>query len=359
MHATDEGQKLACRVTAVNGAGKATATSASVTVTGEPLKATGVPVITGTPKEGEQLRCSEGTWNQPIERPEYHWLRDGENIFGATTSEHTIVSQDFGHLLFCQVTAHNSRGETKTATSEGFSVPKGPGVPRNLSIPEVEGSASVGHTLTCNEGVWSGEPKTFVFQWLREGSAIPNAASRSYEVKTADEGHQLQCRVVAENGEGASEGANSEPVRVPGEAPRLVQEPEVVAASSPPHAGESLTCLRGEWKGAPPPTYTYHWYREDAPIPAPAGTSAAYTLTEADRGYEFTCVVTASNGEGSPVAAASRNGIYVPGSAPVPPLEGPTISGTAAVGQTVTCNPGKWGGAPPPIGQRGRLGPER
>lgn len=63
----------------------------------------------------------------------------------------------------------------------------------------------------------------------------------------------------------------------------------------------------GVWDGALPISYTYQWRRNGVPILG--ATSTTYTLTNADGGFNITCVVTATNPIGA--TAASSNTIAV------------------------------------------------
>lgn len=75
-----------------------------------------------------------------------------------------------------------------------------PSLPRKIVAPRVTGNATVGGTLTCEEGSYSGVPTpTLSVEWLREGEAVAGATSATYTVQAADAGHQLQCKVTATN----------------------------------------------------------------------------------------------------------------------------------------------------------------
>lgn len=345
----DEGQKLSCKVVAKNGLGEAEAVSAQVAVSSTSLESTGSPVITGTPEVGHTLTCSEGSWNEPTAelKFKYQWLRDKTETIGSASNQYKVEGADRGHLLYCQVEAKNEKrgGKTALALSEPVGVKQGSGVPKikENSRPEIEpGPRSLGATLTCNPGSWTPSPEQYVYQWLREKVAIASGTKATYEVTTADEGHELSCKVIAENSEGPSEPAESLPAKIAGEAPNGGQ-PEVVG-SSPPRVGESLTCLRGEWKGEPTPTFTYEWQRDGTER---VGSSEAYTIGSKDRGHSLSCTVTAKNSEGF-ASVSSSNSVKIPGSPPEPPLAGPTISGEPVNGSKLTCAEGAWTGAPPP-----------
>ncbi|MFI5010207.1 MAG: carboxypeptidase regulatory-like domain-containing protein [Solirubrobacterales bacterium] len=72
---------------------------------------TEAPKLTGTPKVGQTLSCSQGGWTNNPSGYTYTWLRSGRPIAGQTASAYTVQSADQGHSVTCQVTASNSGGE--------------------------------------------------------------------------------------------------------------------------------------------------------------------------------------------------------------------------------------------------------
>lgn len=113
----------------------------------------------------------------------------------------------------------------------------------------------------------------------------------------------------------ASYNAGESACFTPEEAQRLVDEGVATEGGTPPpaaapvniavpvvtQAGTVLTCTQGEWEGTPT-GYAYAWQLDGAPI----GTDAAtYDVQPADVGLTATCVVTASNADGSTAAPAS------------------------------------------------------
>ena len=111
-----------------------------------------------------------------------------------------------------------------------------------------------------------------------------------------------------------------------------------------PVVGQRLTCMRGTWKGAPAPSLTVQWLRNGTNIAS--ATASSYTVAPEDLGASLACRVAASNREGR--AEATSGSVEIPGGKPKN-LEQPTISGTPAVGEPLTCSPGIWSGAPPPV----------
>lgn len=72
----------------------------------------------------------------------------------------------------------------------------------------VTGTVTIGSTLTCNPGTWSGGGLAFNYQWQRAGVDIAGATARTYVIQAADQGSTLRCVVTPANTFGAT-GANS------------------------------------------------------------------------------------------------------------------------------------------------------
>ena len=82
------------------------AKSGSVRVSGGSAPApTGLPMIEGTPRVGQPLTATEGTWDQEGLDFAFQWTRDGSPISGATSRSYGVVPADAGRLLGVVVTA--------------------------------------------------------------------------------------------------------------------------------------------------------------------------------------------------------------------------------------------------------------
>jgi hypothetical protein len=83
--------------------------------------------------------------------------------------------------------------------------------PISLIPPAITGAPVVGQPLGCSQGVWTGPPSSYAYQWTREGSDVPGASLASYTVVANDVGKALRCRVTASNSTGTAS-ATSSPV---------------------------------------------------------------------------------------------------------------------------------------------------
>jgi DNA-binding beta-propeller fold protein YncE len=128
------------------------------------------------------------------------------------------------------------------------------------------------------------------------------------------------------------------------EKPANTSEPEVTGTTAP---GHTLDCSQGGWAhddpGAllyrSPRTYEYQWLEDDTPISGE--TDSTYSVQGADAFHDIKCEVTASNDGGS--ASATSSAAHITGPAPANTTP-PSISGTPAVGEVLTCNNGSWDG---------------
>ena len=189
------------------------------------------PRITGSPRVGQVLRTSRGTWTgtAPITY-EFRWFRcDGRGepdasdcgrISNAADNTYVLRQADAGFRIRSQVVARNAEGQD-TATSNPTSVITA-ARPVNTTEPSISGTARVGSTLQANRGEWAGEqPITYSFQWLRcndkgdNCSELSGANDTSYVVRDADTGRTIRVRVTARNDRGSSS-AISNPTGVVG-----------------------------------------------------------------------------------------------------------------------------------------------
>jgi hypothetical protein len=173
--------------------------------------ATSRPRLSGVAAVGKKLSTTSGAWNTRA-RFTYEWLRcraDGSHcatVSGAKTATHIGVAADVGRRLEARVTATNVDG-TAQALSKLSAVIVA--VPHLRKAPRISGRARPGGKLSASHGSWTGQPKSYRFQWLRcnaEGGScvrIQHATHSAYRVTQHDAGHRLRIRVTAVNAAGS------------------------------------------------------------------------------------------------------------------------------------------------------------
>jgi hypothetical protein len=200
------------------------AATGSAAVTVAPAN-TELPSISGTPKVGQTLTASDGTWANAPTSFSYIWLRcqkDGKKcstIPSATAKTYVLAAADEKQAIRVRVTATNADGstaaESKQTGAVGAAPGGGAGVPANTSAPTITGLAKVGQTLVAAEGKWSNRPTGYTFAWQRcatdAGSCvnIAGATGKSYAVTSASIGNRLRVMVTAKNAKGTASASSA------------------------------------------------------------------------------------------------------------------------------------------------------
>lgn len=83
--------------------------------------------------------------------------------------------------------------------------------PSNTTAPVVEQDDP---NLICDTGTWDGEPSSYSYQWLRDGTPIIGPTTATYPIAFADVGTTISCTVSATNAIGTTQGPPSNGVVV-------------------------------------------------------------------------------------------------------------------------------------------------
>ena len=152
----DLGATVRIEVTATNADGSVVAVSAaSDPVTASPPVQGAAPVVSGTPRTGQSLATTPGTWTPAGSTFTYQWQRDTgsgfADIAGATAATYALTSADAGAKVRSRVVASNADGATAN-----FSSAVGPVIPTpvNTAAPTVTGTLTDASTLTVSPGTW-------------------------------------------------------------------------------------------------------------------------------------------------------------------------------------------------------------
>ncbi len=233
---SDAGRAMRVVVTASNAAGSESAVSEATSVVVEVPVNTVVPVITGTPKEGQELTASTGTWSAyPEASYTYQWQRcygtgvSCKKIEGATGSKYLLGSGNAGTIVRVTVTATNTAGSGSASSQTTVPIEAIP--PSIVEAPVIKGVPREGRELRANPGEWAGSPPmAFADQWescdgLGEGCLpIADANGSSYIPGPADVGGTLRVSVTASNLAGISVMSASPPSGVVEAGPFLIAQ---------------------------------------------------------------------------------------------------------------------------------------
>ena len=346
---SDYNQPISVLITENNPYGVATAMSSPSTVAGvAPTIASAS--FTGTPAVGQTLTAvSSGVTGTPTPTETYQWFDGALPISGATSSTYTLTNADYGQLVSVVITETNSSGSA-SATASPLPVA---GTAPTIASSAITGTPAVGQTITAVSGGVTGYPAPVEsYQWFDGTTPIPGATGRTYVVQPSDYNQLISVDITETNTAGA--------VTLPSGSPVVLGGVPVIAGLSITGnnaVGQTLTAVPSGVSGYPAPTLTYQWYR-DCPLVAgmkraalattcvavTGATSSTYTVTSADYGLGLRVIVTATNVAGS--VAAGKSTTAVTGLAPS--IASVTISGTPAVGQTLSATANGVTGYPAP-----------
>lgn len=86
--------------------------------------------------------------------------------------------------------------------------------PVNTNAPRISGTATVGSTLSCTTGSWSGEPVSFAYQWKRDAATNIGTGAATYLTVAGDSTHSITCVVTATNHHGSAPSSPSNAIAV-------------------------------------------------------------------------------------------------------------------------------------------------
>lgn len=256
-------------------------------------------------KVGQAVACSNGLYEgtSPVVVT-YQWFVDASEV-GDDTNSYTPVSGDFGKDLTCKVTLTNDFGTTNS-TTEAEVVGMAPLLISDPTISVPDGVASVGTTVTCVAGTYSGtSPITKTYQWKLNGANLDGQTASTYKLTAGDLAGSVTCQETASNIYGSNIKV-TDPI-TPVSKPANTVAPSISSASTD-SVGIIFTCSPGTWTGTTPITYAYQWLRNGATIPS--ATSATYTTSSPDADNEISCSVTATNVVDSTTVVSNSKYIY-------------------------------------------------
>lgn len=352
----DVGKTLRVVVTATNGGGANSATTAqtATVLVAAPVN-TAAPTIAGTPQVNQTLTVSEGTWTG---NPNFtfQWQRCDTNGNGCTniavpsTRNYTVEQADVGFTIRVTVTASNGGG-TAVATTAPTGV-AGAKAPQNTQLPAISGPKIEGQALATTDGIWTtstGALPNFSYQWRRCNAAgaacvdIADANAATYVLQTADVNGTIRVVVTATDAQGSTAATSVQTSTVLFKAPVNTALPAITGT---PEVGKQLAGSTGTWTGGGI-TFTRQWRRCDGNgnnCTSITGATLPTFVPTAAEGFPRTIrlQVTATNSGGS-VVVQSAPTAQINRETPVN-TELPQVTGIAKEKSLLTSSNGVWTG---------------
>ena len=201
-------------------------------------------------------------------------------------------------LAFGALTSEQAKANTLSFTSAG--------------TPSVSGSGTVGQTLTASTGTWSPTPTSFTYQWQRNGSAIANATSPSYQIVGEDFGAYITVTVTASRTGYITTARTSAAQAVLISTRANLGVPPVPTLVWPMQVGELVTLATTGWDSGV--TLSYQWFADSSPI---FGATGLFLQIPAEaRGKRLTVSVTGSKVGFNPRTVTSAPGDVVKAALP-------------------------------------------
>lgn len=221
---------------------------------------------------------------------------------GTNSPNYTPVSGDNGYQIRGRVTPQNAAGSGSTVTTPWSpAVGSAVALPANTTAPLISGGDTIGDTLQLDEGVWTGSPTGYDYQWLSDGVVV-GSNNPVYTIQNNDSGNVITARVRARNAAGTSgytDASNSVIVSSVLTTPVLVSPGFISAPGGDANVGEVLTVDEGEYTGTPPITFTYQWYRGSTAtgpwVPIAGATQRSFLVPPTDVGLFYAVDVVPHN----------------------------------------------------------------
>lgn len=181
--------------------------------------ATGYPVITGSPMEGQTLGVNTDDIDDldGLGAFSYQWIRDDVNIGGATSSTYLLTQADVGSVIKVNVSFTDGTGTAESITSAGTvailnlnQAPTGT-VTIDNTTPVIGNTLTASNDLADQDGLGA-----ITYQWRRSGEDISGATGTTYVVTVTDASHTISVVASYTDQQGTQESvASSETSAVP------------------------------------------------------------------------------------------------------------------------------------------------
>lgn len=198
----------------------------------------------------------------------------------------------------------------------------------------IHGDRTVGSTVQAFLGDARPEGFTSSIRWLRNGTPIPGATGETYTLTKADLEQRLSLEATL-SAPGYTTRTNTSDAFTVLRPVLKALTPVTIGGTG--KVGAPLRAEGDTWN-ATPTTRVARWLRDGEPIAG--GTATLYTPVAADVGHDISVELTASAADHHPGTTTSEAITITRGT--LAPTAPPRITGSAAVGKTLTAHPGTW-----------------
>jgi hypothetical protein len=301
------------------------------------------PEILGETTFGSTLNAHVPYWSPSSEVSyTYQWKRTVDSVTtdidGANAATYVLTVADIDATISVAIegskvgytTVPATSAESDTIAAATFSA---------TGTPLITGDEEIGDTLTAATGTWTPTPDSFAYQWKRDGEDITDATNSTYVLTVDDMGTSITVEVT-----GTREGYTSETTASVATSVSLMSyitsaTPVISGSSS---VGSDLTATTEAWNPVPD-TLDYQWMCDAADIDG--ATTTTLSLSASEVGCVITVSVTPTLAGYSTTARTSLGTVPVAASA-FDTVGVPSISGTFAIDDVLTADPGTWTPAP-------------
>lgn len=333
------------------------------------LVATVLPFISGSGLVGESLSLALPEWSLPGVSNTVQWFANGAPIPGATqttftpgaaqagTEVHAVVTGTVDLLLATLSLPVLSNYVTIPLPGGGGSGGGGGGGTEDpvtvVQDPSLTGIPGVGSLLGIINPVWSVLGLTSTYQWFVDGIPVPGATDPTYTPSIADGGKQVHAVVTGLLAGVPVVSALTNFLPIPAATAEPLAATSAATVTGTAKVGKVVSVTDPTWN-TEDVTHAYQWLRDGAPIAG--ATAKTYTLAPEDLGRRIVVKVTGSKEGWTDSTVDSQDVTPTVGDA-ITFTTQPSVSGTPALGKTLTALPGTWGqGSTPTFGYQWRRG---
>ena len=320
---------------AVDDGGKAFSKTFTLNILDENDAPSGDLKIQGLPREDETLSIDTSTIadEDGLGTFNYIWMRDGNEIQGASSSTYKLSQSDVGSAISAKVVYTDLAGFENEIVSQISDLVQNVSHPVSGDVV-ISGNLIEDATLTANTSALSDEDGLgeFTYQWAADGTAITGATSQTYTLTQSEVGKVITVSVSFTDGEGTSEtvtSAETSAVVNVNDAPAgavtidgtITQNEELSANASALSDADGL--------GA----FSYQWKADGEAIEN--ATSQTFTLTQSEVGKAITVDVSYDDQQGTTelVTSGATNNVE---NVNDPATGSVTINGLEAQGSVLT-----------------------